>query len=62
MALKEDPHFEQVHNELQEIQTAAEKLMFYSVFIRLPNGVSEHHGSFLSRHITMQLFSPEQAS
>jgi hypothetical protein len=43
MALKEDPHFEQVYNELHEIQLEVDKLQFYSVFIRLPNGVSEHH-------------------
>ncbi|KAI6191780.1 hypothetical protein M3Y97_00265100 [Aphelenchoides bicaudatus] len=38
MSLKEDPHFEQVHNELQGI----DKLLFYSVFIRLPTGANEH--------------------
>lgn len=42
MTLKEDLHFEQIHNELQEIQTEVEKLLFYSVFIRLPGGVNEH--------------------
>jgi len=42
MTLREDPHFEQVFNELQEIQVEVDKLQFYSVFIRLPNGVSEH--------------------
>ncbi|KAI6205299.1 hypothetical protein M3Y94_00776500 [Aphelenchoides besseyi] len=37
----EDPHFEQVVNELAEIQTEVDKLIAYSVFTRLPSNVTE---------------------
>lgn len=46
MSLKEDLHFEQISNELTEIQQEVDKLQFYSVFVRLPAGISEHHGLF----------------
>jgi hypothetical protein len=47
MSLKEDLHFEQIHNELQEIQTEVEKLLFYSVFIRLPTGANANQGKLV---------------
>lgn len=40
-AVVDDPHFEQVGNELKEIQAKVDSLLFGSVFLRLPKGLSD---------------------
>lgn len=37
----EDPHFEQIVNELQEVDNDVNKLVLYSVFLRLPLGTKD---------------------
>lgn len=45
MTLKEDPHFEDIVNEIKEIQTNVDSLLFGSVFLRLPVGLTPEKGS-----------------
>uniref|UniRef100_A0A915E8Y3 Uncharacterized protein n=1 Tax=Ditylenchus dipsaci TaxID=166011 RepID=A0A915E8Y3_9BILA len=41
MSLKEDPHFEEVVNEMKDIQLTVDNLLFGSVFLRIPYGLQE---------------------
>jgi len=39
MSLKEDPHFEQVVDEIKDIQSKVDSVLFGSVFLRKPKGI-----------------------
>ncbi|KAL3115517.1 hypothetical protein niasHT_018150 [Heterodera trifolii] len=39
---REDPHFEQVEDQIRDIQTQADLLLFGSVFLRRPKGLAEN--------------------
>ncbi|KAI1730582.1 hypothetical protein Ddc_03288 [Ditylenchus destructor] len=41
MTLKEDPHFDEIVNELKDIQLNVDSAVFGSVFLRLPKGLPE---------------------
>jgi hypothetical protein len=41
MSLIEDPHFEQIVNEIKEIQSIVDGVLYGSVFLRRPRGLGE---------------------
>ena len=40
MTLKEDPHFEEIVKEIKDIQIVVDNVLFGSVFLRLPHGLT----------------------
>ncbi|KAI1707888.1 hypothetical protein DdX_12117 [Ditylenchus destructor] len=45
MTLKEDPHFDEIVNELKDIQLTVDSVVFGSVFLRLPKDLLEDRGN-----------------